>query len=106
MKDTFHFLYVQFSNLFDSNKALAVFLISLALGLICTFIGGRRYERHKINKIQANQVQENIYQTVRNGADKQKMRNGRMVQRRIRLRYKRYGIEEDSYKGESSKCKA
>lgn len=65
-------MYEQVSNLFDSNKALAVFLISLVLGLICIFIGGRRYERHKSNKIQADQVQENVYQTVRNGADKQK----------------------------------
>lgn len=42
MKDIFHFLYEQFSNFFDPNKALEAFLISLVPGLICTFIGGRR----------------------------------------------------------------
>lgn len=72
MKDTFHFLYEQFSNLFDPNKALGAFLISLVPGLICTFIGGRRYERHKSNKIQADRVQGNICQNVRNSAYKQK----------------------------------
>ena len=72
MKDIFHFLYEQFSNFFDPNKALEAFLISLVPGLICTFIGGRRYERNKSKKIQADRVQGNICQNVRNGADKQK----------------------------------
>lgn len=51
-------------------------------------------------------MQGNICQDVRNGTDKQKTRNRRIVQRKTQLRYKRYGIEEDSYKAEASKCKA
>ena len=80
MKELYHLLYEQFSVLFDPSKALGAFLISLIPGLICTFIGGRRYERYKSNKIRAERVQGNIRQNVKlstDGENSKEAKNGK-----------------------------